>query len=129
MIITGYNLYIFFTIICKICNISTLLTANSQSKPNRIKPLCPHPRLPKPPPPTPLRLSLRPSPCLLKFKTLPIPPPPPSYSPPSPQFAYHYQRGRLREYSQLFRLPSRQHYLHTPNPPPPPTFSKRGVGG
>ena len=78
--------------------------------------LCP----PPPPPlrvcpnslPTPLRLSLRPPPCLLKFipNTLP-----PSHSPPQFATIFNFQRGRGKEYTQLFGLPSRPHF-YTPLP-------------
>ena len=38
LIITDYILYIFCKIICKIYNISALLTAYSQSKPTQVNP-------------------------------------------------------------------------------------------
>ena len=103
---------LFCKIICKTCNISALLTAYSQSKRNQINPL---PSLP------PSAFGQTPYPHSNTFIPMPTPMfakvypnPPPKLQPPPPQFVYHFQRRRGREYTQLFRLPSRPHFLHPP---------------
>ena len=119
-----YNLQIFFCkIICKTCNISALLTAYSQSKPNRNNPL------PTLPPPLcvclntlPHYLTFIPPPTSMFAKVYPQNPPP---KPQSPQFVYYFQlsTGTGEGVYSVVQVTLPPTFFT-----PPPTFSKRGGG-